>query len=97
MSKVTTQQIAEWKKKHGDIFKITVDGKEAYLHKPDRKTLGYATSLASNEPLKFNEVLLNNCWLGGDTEIKTDDTLFLSASSKLAELIEIKNAELVKL
>ena len=97
MSKVTTQQITEWKQKHGEIFKITVDGKEAYLRKPDRKILSYVTSMASNEPLKFNEILLNNCWLGGDTEIKTDDTLFLSASAKLGQLIEIKSAELVKL
>lgn len=97
MSEVTAKQIADWKAKHGDIFKISVDGKEAYLKKPDRKTLSYATSIASNEPLKFNELLLSNCWLGGDEEIKTDDTLFLSASAKLAEIIEIKNAELVKL
>jgi len=47
--------------------------------------------------MKFNEIMLNSCWIDGDEEIKTDDSLFLAASSKLAELIEVKEAELVKL
>ena len=41
--------------------------------------------------------ILNNCFLGGDEEIKTDNGLFLSVSQKLPLLIEIKEAELVKL
>lgn len=94
---VTKEMIADWKKKHGDVFKIEVDGKAGYLKKPDRKTLMYATSVVSSNPLKFNEILLNSCWLGGDDEIKTDDTLFLSASSKLSDLVEIKESSLVKL
>jgi hypothetical protein len=40
---------------------------------------------------------LNDCWLGGDEEIKTDDTLFLSVSPKLSELIVTREAELVEL
>ncbi|WP_260377574.1 hypothetical protein [Candidatus Ornithobacterium hominis] len=64
---------------------------------PDRKTLSYASSIASKDPLKFNEILLNNCWLEGDEEIKTKDSLFLAASSKIAEIIEVKEAELEKL
>ncbi len=95
--KVTQEQIQEWKKKYGTIHKLVVDDKEAYLKTPDRKTLSYATSIATKDPLKFNEVLLNNCWLGGDQEIKTDDTLFLSASAKLADLIEVKEASLEKI
>ncbi|MDR0559134.1 MAG: hypothetical protein LBG92_03125 [Prevotellaceae bacterium] len=52
---------------------------------------------AKENPLKFNEVILNECWLCGDDEIKTDDNLFLSASAKISEMIEFKNAELEKL
>ena len=47
--------------------------------------------------MKFNEVILNECWLDGDEEIRTNDTLFLSVSGKIAELIEVKEAELEKL
>lgn len=97
MTKVTPSQIQEWKAKHGDIFKITVEDKECYLKAPDRKALSYAASIGTKDPMKFNEVLLKNCWLGGDDDIKTDDVYFLSASQKLAELIQIKEAVLEKL
>ena len=46
---------------------------------------------------KAYEIVLRDCWLAGDEEIKTDDTLFISASAKLADLIEVKEAELEKL
>jgi hypothetical protein len=97
MFTATKEQIEGWKAKHGDVFRITVDDKACYLKKPGRKTLGYASLAGKENPLKFNEILLNDCWLEGDGEMKTDDTLFLSVSQKLAELIEIKSAELEKL
>lgn len=95
--KASKEQIAEWKAKYGDIFKISVDGKVCYLHKPDRKTLSYASSVGVKDPIKFNEILLKGCWIAGDEEIKNDDSLFLSVSTHLAELVEVKDSELVKL
>lgn len=97
MEKITKEQIEEWKKKYGTVFQLSVDGKTAYLRKPDRKTLSYASTAGQTDPLKFNEVLLKGCWLGGDEEIRTEDDLFLAASGKLGELIQLKEAELKKL
>ena len=94
---ITKEQIQEWKQKHGDVYVLNIEDKKAYLRTPDRKTLSYASTLATKDPLKFNEVVLTNCWLGGDEEIKTDDALFLAASSKLPDLIQIKEATLEKL
>ena len=94
---ITNEQIQEWKKQYKDIFVISVEDKKVYLRTPDRKTLSYASTLATKDPLKFNEVILNNCWLGGDEEIKTNDELFLAVSSKLPDLIQIKEATLEKL
>lgn len=94
---ITKQQIDSWKEQYRKVFKITVEGKIAYLKAPDRKTLSYAASIGSKDPMKYNEVLLKNCWLGGDMEIQTDDSLFLSACSQLVDLIEIKEATLEKL
>lgn len=94
---ITKEKIQEWKKQYGDVYVLNIEDKKAYLHTPDRQTLSYASTLATKDPLKFNEVVLNNCWLGGDEEIKTDDTLFLAASSKLPDLIQIKEATLEKL
>jgi len=97
MYTASKEQIEKWKAEHGEISRITVAGKACYLKQPSRKALGYASVAGKSNPLKFNEVLLNDCWLAGDEEIKTNDTLFLSISSKLAELIEVKEAELEKL
>lgn len=95
--KTIETKIAEWKKKHGDVFLYTADSKACYLKKPDRKTLSAAAAIGQNDPLKYNEILLNNCWLGGDEEIRTDDGLFLGISQKLAELVEVREGELKKL
>lgn len=97
MAKVTNEQIQEWKKKHGTVYHITVDGKECFLKRPSRKTIGYASAAGKDDPMKFNEVVLRDCWLGGDEEIKTDDVLFMSVSGELASLIELKRVELKKL
>ncbi len=97
MDKITQEQIAAWKEKYGTVYEIAVDGKKCYLRKPDRKTLSYASAVGTSDPLKFSEVMLNNCWLGGDEVIKTDDELFLGVSARLGELIETKEAELKKL
>jgi hypothetical protein len=94
---VTKEQIAEWKAKHGEISKISVDGKSCYLKQPNRKDMGYAAMAGKENPIKFNEVILNACWLGGDEEIRTNDMLFMSASSQIASLIELKEATLEKL
>ena len=93
----TAEQIAEWKAKHGSVYGIKVGGHIAYLKKPDRRTLSYVASIGAKDPIKFNETLLKNCWLGGSMEVQTDDELFLGVSGKLAEIVEVKEAELVKL
>lgn len=97
MEALTKETIAELKKKHGDIFKISVDDKSCILRKPNRKELSYASVAGKNDPLKFNEAILNACWLAGDEEIRTDDYLFLAVSAKLEGVMEFKTAELEKL
>lgn len=97
IGQATPEQIEAWKKAHGEISAVTVDGHVGYLKKPDRRTLSFASSVGTKDPVKFNEVLLNNCWLGGSEAIKTDDALFFGVSAVLGELIVVKEAELVKL
>lgn len=96
--KPTPEQIQEWKDIHGTVYKIDVEDKVCYLKPPDRKTLEYAQIANKNGGgMKFNEALLNNCWLGGDPEIKTDDAYFLGVGGVLAEIIDIKEAKLEKI
>lgn len=91
------QKIERWKAQYGEVYKYEVDGKECYLHKPDRKTLGAASVIGNKDPMKYNEVMLNNCWIEGDEIIKTNDAYFMGVSQVLASLIEVKEGELKKL
>lgn len=99
MNIATQEQIEEWKKDHVDVYQITVeeDGKTCYLRKPTRKELSFASSAGTQDPMKFNEMILKNCWLHGDEEILTNDSLFLAVSTQLDKVLEFKKAELVKL
>ncbi len=91
------EQIAEWKQQHGEVFAVKVDGHVCYLHKPSRKTISYASVAGKTDPLKFNETLLRERWLGGSEAIRQDDGMFLAAGGVLDRLVEIKEAELEKL
>ena len=93
---VDQAKIDSWKKQHGEIFAVTGDNKVCYLKKPDRKILAYITSLGNN-PIKMNEALINNCWLGGSENFKTDDALFLGLSQQIGTLVQIKQTEIAKL
>jgi hypothetical protein len=95
----TPEQIAEWKATHLDVYKIEIpeDNKVCYLRKPTRQELSYASTAGTQDPMKFNEQILKNCWLGGDEEIKTNDSLFLAVSTQLDKVLEFKKAELEKL
>lgn len=93
----TQEDINAWKQKHGDIFLVEVEGRNAYLKAPGRKELSYAATVASKDPMKFNEAILNQCWLAGDEEIKTDDTLFMGVAAKLDEIIQMAEATIKKL
>lgn len=92
----TAEQIEKWKKANGNIFKVEVGESVCYLKTPDRKTMAYVATLGNN-PVRANEALLQNCWLGGDEAIKTDDEMFFGVSSKLAEIVQVKDAEITKL
>ena len=72
-----TAKIAAWKKKHGDVFAYEVDGKTCYLHRPGRDVIAAASVVGKEDPFKFAEIILSNCWLGGDEELRDDDRYFI--------------------
>jgi hypothetical protein len=77
-----------------NMRKIEVTSVKAYLKKPSRKVISMATAVGGKDPIRFGELILENCWLGGDESIKTNDDLFLAANSILGNLIKIKTATL---
>ncbi len=97
IGQATPEQIEEWKKKHGKVWAIIVGGHICYIRKPNRAELSYSATVSQNNPLKGNEVLLKATWLGGSEAVQTEDELFFGASAKLADLITVKEAELINL
>lgn len=97
IGQASDEQIQEWKDKNGEIFSIKVEGHVCYLRKPSRKAISFASVAGKVDPLKFNETLMRECWLGGSEEVRKNDDLFLAASGVLDQIIEVKEAELEKL
>lgn len=101
MFEYTNEQLAGWKKKYGEdgIYEVVVDDKKAILHKPSRKDISYATSGSSSgqDAMKFNEILMRQCWVDGDREILEDDDYFFGAVPTLQAILEVKKAEIKKL
>lgn len=93
----TAEQIAQWKKKHGDIFAYVADGKIGYLRRPSRQVVSSASVAGTNDPFKFAEVVVVNCWLGGDDALCTEDKYFMGLAQKVNEIVEIKIGEIKKL
>lgn len=70
---VSQEQINEWREQHGTVLHLPFsNGRNAYLKQPDKRTLGLAYSRGAKDPLGISDVLLANCWLGGDEDVKTD-------------------------
>lgn len=97
LGEVSEEQIASWKNQYGDIWAVEAGDGICYLKAPTRVVIGAASKFAQTDPLKFNETILNNCWLGGDESIKTDTGKFLAASSVLREMLEVPHASIKKL
>ena len=99
---ITDERIAKLKAQHGWIYALDIEDEDgnsysAIVKSPDRKTLGAAGAIAAKDPIKFNEVVLNNAWLEGDEEIKNDDQLFLAASEQLGKIVSTAQGKLRKL
>lgn len=97
MYKATQEQIEAWKKEHGQVHKITAEDENlaAYCRRPKRKEMSFLGQI--KDPIKFNEKLLDVCWIAGDQEIKTDDNVFLGLSEKIPMLLEYSQVKLEKL
>ena len=95
MKKLSEKEIAALKEKHGDLFLITVDNKSCIVRKPNRQDLSYLSVV--KDPIRLSEATLNQLWVEGDEEIKTNDDLFLAAVAKMEEVMKIQEAEIKKL
>ncbi|MFK7004601.1 hypothetical protein BWK63_09585 [Flavobacterium covae] len=90
------EQINEWKEKYGEVYALPVDDKTAYLRKPIMVDFKRAfTAMQKDGDLAFGEVMLDALFIGGDAEIKTDDTYFLPARKELVSFFNYEDAEII--
>ena len=99
MKTATPEQIAQWKTEHVSVYalKSASADKICYLRKPTRQELSFASTAGATDPLKFNDSILRSCWLYGDEEIKTNDSLFLGVCPQLDEICAFEQFQLEKL
>lgn len=97
MYTATEEQLAAWKKQFEAVFKITCKEKDlaAYCRNPTRQEMSYVSSI--KDGVKFNEALLKTCWLEGDMEIQTSDTVFMGLAPQIANLMHSEEVTLEKL
>ena len=109
--KATADQIAAWKKMHGDVYEVTVGGKFCYVRGFDRVTMKLclsqmkmkidtetkSTEIDMQKMLEIGEIGLQNCWLGGSEDIKAIDNLWIAASMQVGSLFDFAEADLKKL
>lgn len=87
------------------IFIVLVEGEEgdekpfyiAYLRRPSLPHFSQYMSFAQKDVIQANKMLALNVFVAGDRELVDDDELFLYGTmSQLNQLIESRNAEMVK-
>lgn len=96
--KFTKEQIANYKKQHGQIFLFESGDKSCILKLAGRNELSLAQVASTSfdedsgkshfDANKYDESILMSCWVAGDEEIKTDDKHFLGIRKELDKLVQ---------
>jgi hypothetical protein len=104
IGEATLEQIAQWKadvkKKFGEeteVFSYTKDNMICYLRSVDRDAYASAAAKVSTSPAKFNDVILENIWLGGCDKLKTVNSYYFGLIDFVEELMDKKKGVLTKL
>lgn len=104
MPKATENQIKAWKNKHKNVYEVEVPMEDGgsemaygYFKKPDLDIIGLSTKYAETAPVKAGEIMIDNCWIGGDKIIKEDSEMKLGAMAQLKGIFKARVAKLKKL
>jgi hypothetical protein len=94
------EQIKKWKEENkiDKIFSYEVDGKVCYFKPVDRNTYSLAASkITSAGPAKFNEVVIERVWLGGDDAIRKEDKYFFGLIEHVEAIMDKQKGTLGEL
>ena len=106
---VTQAQVDAWKKQYNKgkshkVHKLSVKvdsegGKEdiavCYLRPMDRDDMAFVLSrYKANNVLEAREYMLNNCFLGGDPRIQSDDNVKMGACMQIGDLVDFMDGSI---
>lgn len=92
------EKIILYKQKYGRVYKyMSSDGKSCILRCPSIKDIDACRTISGGSGLMFDQALLQNCWLEGDEELRTDDKYVLGIFDWLGMLIQKVEGEMGEL
>lgn len=94
---LTPEEIALLKAKHIYVYEQEIDGRVAYLKRPDRSTLSAAEKVGERDSNTYNQIIVENCWLGGCEELKEDAIYCAILAGCIMQLFQVKVGELKNL
>jgi len=98
IGEATPEQIEAWKREFETVFQYTLaDNRVAYFRTPTLQILDACKTLSGGSAMKFNELLMNNCWLGGDDELRKHDKYKMGIFEWLPDIIIKVEGRLEKL
>lgn len=94
----SSDQIAEWKEKYGEVFEIEAGDEVVYLRTVRRNEMGLAHKSAKGNPMLFTEHLLKGAWIHGDKDkCFKDEAILNSLVEQMEEIIPHVETRLKKL
>ena len=97
---VTQELIQTWKARYRKVYQISIlDEQDKYcgfFRRPDMETMSAVSKISKNDEIKGASTLFDNCWLGGDDNLREDFFLKSAAIKELSSIFgsvtgEIKN------
>jgi hypothetical protein len=102
--KATEEQIRHWKEQYKcKIFEFSTkeekeeDRKRAYFRAIPLSVLDAQSNVRKTSELRADEVIIENCWLGGDECIKNEDYYKLGLKGWLGMLVVAAEGEMVEI
>ncbi len=96
---VTQEQIDDWKEQHEGVYiveayKPSGEKLTGYVHDVNSRKLrkSILRNIGMGDAQTGGELVIKNCWLGGDEAIKTDQKLFEAAALAAIEALDMREA-----
>lgn len=88
---IADAELARLKAQHGRIYQIVVDDDgdlyAAYFRRPDMAVLSAMTKMAKTDEMQAAKVMVENCFVAGAEQVRTDAALFVAAVGQLGTVV----------